>query len=166
MGIDRNNLRVTGKHEAITDPHFGVEGATGQVVIILTQAFGPEGDNLIGLSDVEFDGHPALTLRIRGAGKEGDVHLSPIHGDDRKAGFTDIPSGTRCELLCPVSGKPLDRVPDIEGDEDTDYYAVYLTPARSMGAIVAISDLWDHYHSRIVDHFELISSWLGEDDPD
>jgi hypothetical protein len=166
MGIDRKRIRVTGKHKAIAEPHFAIEGAAGGVLIVLTQAFGPAGDNLVGLSDVEFDGHPALTIRVRAAGKEGDVQLSPIHGDDRKVGFTDIEPGIRCELLCPVSGKPLDRVPDVEGDESTDYYAIYLTPARSMGAIVAISDVWGHYHSRIVDHFELISSWIGDDDQD
>lgn len=164
MGIDRDHLRITGKHEAIDDRHFLVERDAAEVVIVVTQAFGPRGDNLVGISDVEFDGHPAITLRLRAGEREGDVHISPIHGDDRKAGFTDIEPGTRCELICPVSGQPLDKVPDVDGDEGTDYYAIYLTPARSMGAIVAISDVWGHYHSRIVDHFELISSWISDED--
>ena len=163
MGIDRDHLRITGKHQAITDPHFLVSGERSDVVIVVTQAFGPNGDNLVGISDVTFDGHPAITIKLRAPDGEGLVHLSPIHGDDRKQGFVDIPSGTKCELLCPVSGQPLDRVPEVEGDEDTDYFAIYLTPERSLGAMVAISDVWGHYHSRIVDHFELISTWIDDE---
>ena len=111
----------------------------------------------VGRSEVE---HRFL---VEAGDREGLLHLSPIHGDDRKAGFTDIPKGTRCRLLCPVSREPLDRVPiDHEltdpGDQ-TDYFALYLTPQLSMGSIVAISDRWGHYHSRIVDNFELISLW-------
>lgn len=164
MGTDRGHLRITGKHQAISDPNVLVEDEAADVIIVVTQAFGPRGDNLVGVSDVEFDGHPAITVRLRVGDREGDVHLSPIHGDTRKAGFTDIEPGTRCQLLCPVSGQPLDEVPDVEGDEDTNYYAIYLTPERSMGAMVAISDVWGHYHSRIVDHFELISSWISDQD--
>jgi hypothetical protein len=33
-----------------------------------------------------------------------------------------------------------------------------------MGDMVAISDVWGHYHSRIVDHFELISTWVDDED--
>ena len=29
--------------------------------------------------------------------------------------------------------------------------------------LVAISDIWGHYHSRIVDNFELISMWLRDE---
>lgn len=166
MGIDRDHLRITGKHEAITDPHFLVEeDAASHVTIVVTQAFGPDGDNLVGISDVTFDEHPAITVKIKlPTGTEGLVHLSPIHGDDRKQGFINIPSGTKCQLLCPVSGKHLDKVPEVEGDEDTDYFAIYLTPAMSMGDMVAISDVWGHYHSRIVDHFELISTWIDDEE--
>jgi hypothetical protein len=36
---------------------------------------------------------------------------------------------------------------------------MYLTPQLSMGSIVAMSDIWGHPHSRIIDNFELISLW-------
>jgi hypothetical protein len=160
--VDRRNLRVTGKHKTIDQPHVAaVEDASG-VTVVVTQAFGPKGDNLIGLRDESFDGYPALTLLVEADGKRGEVHLSPIHGDDRKRGFTDIAPGTRCTLLCPVSQQPLDRI-DVEGDEETSYFAVYLTPQLDAGSMVAVSDIWGHYHSRIVDNFELISMWLRED---
>jgi len=157
--IDRKRLRVTGRHRAHRDSHIDVtenrEGAT----IVVSQAFGPRGDNLIGLSDVRFDDWPAVTLLVEAGGRQGQLHLSPIHGDSRKSGLIDIEPGTRCRLLCPVSQQPLDRVPDVSGDLETTYYAIYLTPQLSMGSIVAMSDIWGHPHSRIIDNFELISLW-------
>lgn len=132
----------------------------GEVKVIVTQAFGPNGDSLIGVSDVTFDGHPALTLKVRAGDREGLVHLSPIHGDPRKSGFTDIEVGTKCELLCPTSGDPLPKLPDVPGDEATTYYGIYLTPDCSERAMAGISDIWGHYHSRVVDNYELISTWM------
>ena len=159
--VDRRHLRVTGRHKAVADPNVDIQDgdATGDVVIVVTQAYGPRGDNLVGISDVTFDGYPAVTLKLRAAGQEDLIHLSPIHGDSRKAGFTDIPAGTRCELFCPVSGQPLDTVGEVEDGSGARYYALYLTPQKSEGSMVMISDVWGHYHSRIVDDFELISAW-------
>jgi hypothetical protein len=156
--VDRRNLRVTGKHKAVTDPHVMVQD---DVVVIVTQAFGPRGDNLVGISGFDFEGHPAVTIKVRGAGQEGLVHLSPIHGDGRKATYLQIPAGTRCELLCPVSGQPLDAVGDVEDGSGARYFAIYLTPKLSEGSMVMISDVWGHYHSRIIDDFELISAWAA-----
>jgi hypothetical protein len=156
--VDRRNLRITGRHRAVSDAGISVqEGA--EVVVIVTQAFGPRGDNLVGISGIEFDGHPAVTLKVRAGDREGLVHLSPIHGDARKQGVIDIPAGTRCELFCPVSGQALDVVGDVEDGSGARYFAIYLTPALSEGSMVMISDVWGHYHSRIIDDFELISAW-------
>ena len=152
--VDRRNLRITGKHEAVSDPSVAIHGDE-DVVIVVTQAYGPRGDNLVGISDVRFDGHPAVTVGVRADGREGLVHLSPIHGDDRKEGMTDIPGGTRCELFCPVSKQPLDLVGDVEDGSGASYYALYLTPQLSQGSVVMVSNVWGHYHSRIVDDFEL-----------
>jgi len=156
--VDRRNLTITGRHRAITGSHIAVQD---DVVVILTQAFGPRGDNLVGISDVQFDGHPAVTIKVRANGREGLVHLSPIHGDGRKQGYTDIPNGTRCELLCPVSNLPLDLVGEVEDGSGARYYAIYLTPQLSRGSMAMVSDVWGHYHSRIIDDFELISAWAS-----
>ena len=157
--VDRRNLTITGKHRAITTPQLTVEN---DVVVIVTQAFGPQGHNLVGISDVTFDGHPAVTLKVKADGREGLVHLSPVHGDSRKEGMIDIPGGTKCELLCPVSGAPLDIVGEVEDGSGARYYAIYLTPQLSRGSMVMISDVWGHYHSRIIDDFELISAWASQ----
>lgn len=162
--VDEENLTVTGAHErGQRDSILPVPMDDG-VTIVVTRAFGPGGDNLVGISDVTFDGYPAITIKVRADGREGLVHLSPIHGDRRKAGFTDIPAGTRCELFCPVSGRPLDRVGPVDDGSGADYYALYLTEKLSKGAMVSVSDVWDHYHSRIVDDDELISYWARTHD--
>jgi hypothetical protein len=163
--VDRKNLSTPGARKARSrsDSNIEIRGPDGLVQVVLTQAFGPRGDNLIGISDVTFDGHPALTLLLRAGKREGLVHLSPVHGDPRKAGFTDIEYGTHCELLCPVSRLPLDPLPAVTGDERTEYFAIYLTPELSDGSVVGISNIWGHYHSRVVDHFELISVYLAQD---
>src|SRR5512139_610360 len=98
--VDRRNLTITGRHKAVTGSHLTVQD---DVLVIITQAFGPGGANLVGISGVEFDGYPAVTIGIRAAGNEGLLHLSPIHGDSRKSRTFAIPVGTRCELFCPVS---------------------------------------------------------------
>jgi hypothetical protein len=163
--VDRRNLRITGKHRTVSDPHVAVQDdPKSDVVVIVTQAFGPQGHDLVGISDVTFDGHPAVTLKIRAGGREGLVHLSPIHGDGRKEGLTDIPPGTRCELICPVSNQPLDVVGEVEDRSGARYYAIYLTPQLSRGSMVMVSDVWGHYHSRIIDDFELISAWAPSED--
>ncbi|MCB9551923.1 MAG: hypothetical protein H6705_08575 [Myxococcales bacterium] len=134
-------------------------GVTG-VQIIVNKVYGPKGDDLVGLSDVAFDGHPALTVGVRTPdGREGLVHLSPIHGDARKAGMTDIEKGTRLELFCPVSGAPLEKVDDIGDGFGASYYALYRTPALSKGAMILISNVWGHYHSRVIDEFEVIAHY-------
>jgi hypothetical protein len=159
--VDRRNLRITGRHAAVTVPSVDIQDATSDVVIVVTQAYGPRGDNLVGISDVTFDGNPAVTIKVRAGDREGLLHLSPIHGDSRKVGLIDIPLGTRCELFCPVSGQPLDAVGDVEDGSGARYYAIYLTPQLSHGSMVMVSDVWGHYHSRIVDDFEVISEWAA-----
>ena len=167
--VDRRNLKITGKHRTITGGHVAVQNDAAQnndtgVVVIVTQAYGPRGDNLVGIAPVEFDGNPAVTLKIRAAGREGLVHLSPIHGDGRKVAPFDIEPGTRCELLCPISNQPLDVVGEVEDGSGARYFAIYLTPQLSRGSMVMISDVWGHYHSRIIDDFELISAWAATQD--
>lgn len=155
--VDEENLRVSEIPEQRRDSLMPVAGG---VTVVVTQAYGPTGASLVGISDVVFDGYPAVTLRVQTPdGRDGLVHLSPIHGDRRKAGFTDIKPGTRCKLLCPVSGKPLDKLGPVDDGSDADYFAIYLTQRLSKGACVMVTDVWDHYHSRIVDDNALISYW-------
>ena len=160
--VDVDHLQVTG-----AKPQAG-EGAplsiSDDVVIVVNQAFGPSGENLVGVSDVTFDGHPAITLLVRAAGREELVHLSPIHGDRRKRGFEDLPAGTKCELLCPTTKTPLDKVGKVVEGSDAEYCAIYLSPKLERGSMIYVSDVWGHHHSRIVDNNELISYWAAAEE--
>jgi hypothetical protein len=157
--IDEAHLTVT---EGLRDQQTPNIRVLGEAEIVVTQVFGPRGHNLVGLADVTFGGHPAVTVLVRVGDREGLVHLSPIHGDRRKAGFVDIAPGTKCELLCPVTREPLPNMGPVGDGTDAEYHGLYLTPRLDEGAMVCISDVWDHYHSRIVDDFELISAWAAE----
>ncbi len=133
------------------------------VTLVVTQAFGPGGDNLVGFSDVRFNGYPAITVLVRTPeGREGLVHLSPIHGDTRRQGFTDIAPGTRCTLLCPATRRPLERLGAVDDGSGAVYHALYLTPRLSSGHAIAISDIWGHFNSRLVDDEAVISYWAQE----
>ncbi len=154
--IDEEHLTVTGRHRHSQPPGVAI---TDDVIIVLTQAFGPKGDNLVGYSDVEFDGHPAVTLKVRFEGGEELVHLSPIHGDKRKQGGENIADGTKLEIVCPVSGEILPELGEVEDGSGATYHALFLTPKLESAQSVAISNVWGHYHSRIVDEDELISYW-------
>ncbi len=154
--IDEEHLTITGAHRRSQPPGINVEN---DVVIVVTQAFCPAGHNLVGVSDVQFDENPAVTLRVRAGDRNELVHLSPIHGDKRKAGLADLEVGTKCELSCPVCDVPLANVGAVDDGSGAEYYALYLTPKLADGALVAISNVWGHYHSRIVDDTELISYW-------
>ena len=58
------------------------------VYIIVTQAFCPNGHNLVGIGKHTFDGYPGICLWIRDETREGMVELSPFHGDHTKYGPT------------------------------------------------------------------------------
>lgn len=156
--VDVENLKITG-----AKPSDGPDApltVSDEVIIVVNQAYGPEGDNLVGISEVTFDGFPAVTLLVRAGDREEQVHLSPIHGDRRKRGMDDLAEGTKCELLCPISRKPLPRVGTV-GDGEAEYCAIYLTSRLDDGSMIYISDTWGHHHSRIVDNNEMISMWVA-----
>lgn len=156
--VDVENLEITGaKPNDGPKPSLTVHE---DVIIVVNQAYGPEGDNLVGISDVTFDGFAAVTLLVRAGDREEQVHLSPIHGDRRKQGMEGLAEGTKCELLCPVSSKPLPKVGSV-GDGEAEYCAIYLTSKRDEGSMIYVSDTWGHLHSRIVDNNEMISMWVA-----
>jgi len=163
--VDQDNLTVTGAHEGRESRVSIIPGATPEkAIIVIEEAYGPAGDNLVGISNEKFSGYPAVTVGVRVDGREELVHLSPIHGDRRKRGFTDIEPGTKVELFCPVCKKSLDEVGEVEDGSGASYYALYLTKKLDRGTMVMISDVWDHFHSRIVDDEEVISYWAQTHD--
>jgi hypothetical protein len=164
--VDQSHLTVTGAHEGRASRVSIIPGVSpDDAIIVVTEAFGPQGHSLVGVSDVTFSGFPAVTVGVRAGDREGQVHLSPIHGDKRKRGFTDIEAGTKVELFCPTCKEPLPKVSDVEDGSGASYYAIYLTKKLDKGSMVMISDVWDHFHSRIVDDNDVLSYWASVHDP-
>lgn len=162
--IDRQNLTITGAHSSLPERSEGLS-VEGDILIVVTKAFGPGGDDMMAASKVSFDGYPGIPVLVQADGREELVHLSPFHGDSRKAGMEGLAPGTKCTLLCPVTRRPLDRVGPVGPGSSAEYHAIYLTPRLSRGEVALISDVWDDYHSRVIDNFELISSWEVGDEP-
>jgi len=154
--IDRERLVVTGAAPSVS----GSVSVHNGVIVVIHQAFGPTGESLMD-PEVTFDGFPAVRLLVRAGAQEGMVHLSPIHGDRRKRGMDQLAVGTKLELLCPVSREPLQRIGKVVDDGIAEYYAIHLTPKLSEGSSVYVSDVWGHYHSRVIDDHELISYWAA-----
>ena len=158
--VDLDHMDITGLRPRPDMPLT----VTDEVIIVIDQAYGPNGDNLIAYGDVQFDGFPALTLLVRVGEREELVHISPIHGDRRKQGFEDLAAGTKCELLCPVSRQSLPKIGQVVDGSDAEYYAIYLTDRLERGSAIYVSDTWGHHHSRIVDNNELISAWAAAEE--
>ena len=133
------------------------------VAIIVTQAFCSEGHSLMGISDVKFDGYPAVSVRVVTDTQDGLVHLSPLYGDARKACDLSIARGERCKIFCPVGDHPLDCVGHDE-QSGVGYYAIYLTSRLGEGELVAVSDLWDDFDSRLLDNVDMFLRDEGEPD--
>ncbi len=157
--VDLDHMDITGLRPR---PDLQVS-VKDEVIIVIDQAFGPKGDNLVGFTDETFDGFPAVTLLVKAGEREELVHISPIHGDRRKRGLEDLAPGTKCELFCPVSKEPLPKVGVVDGS-NADYCAIYLTQRLEAGSQIYVSDVWGHHHSRIVDNNELISAWTAAEE--
>ena len=125
-------------------------------IIIVTRAFGPNGEDLIDRDGPRFSGERGVKIRVRQGELEEDVILSPFYGDPSKLFTLPFKEGEPCELLCPESGMPLEKIPGMSSDEGGDYCAIYLSPKLHEGEIVAINNIWGNPNSNILSEGELL----------
>jgi hypothetical protein len=133
-------------------------------IVVVTRAYGPNGEDLIAYDGPKFSGEPGVKIRVRQGDKVDDVILSPFFGDPSKVNEVDFEVGKRCELTCPDSGEPLDRIPGMTADDGGHYYAIYLTPKLGNGELVAVNDVWGNTNSRILSEGELLKLY-AESEP-
>ena len=130
----------------------------GQMLIVVTQAYGPNGESLMDEdADQLFSGEVGVRLRVRQGDLEGDVLLSPFYGDPSKHTTEVFEVGKPCELFCPDTDTPLDRIPGLQTEEGGSYYAIYLTNKLQDGELVAINNIWGNTDSRILSEGDLLN---------
>lgn len=147
-----------------TDSRLEEMGEEGYVVVV-TRAFGPNGEDLMADDGPEFSGSPGVKLLVKQGDTEGFVYLSPYYGDPAKVTDTEFEDGTPCELLCPETREHLDKIPGMTSEDGGEYFAIYLTPRLKDGELVAINNVWGNTNSRIMSEDELLLLLADAEDP-
>ena len=83
------------------------------------------------------------------------MHLL-FHGDPRKQTDLSVAPGTKCQLIRPVSGDPLPRAHCPTSSLSGHLRSSHEKKSRG---IRGSHDVWGHYHSRVLDNFELLSTF-------
>ncbi len=161
MSEEQHSLRVR------QDPHVSHNGElqvgspedAGEVTIIVTQAYCPNGHKLVADGNASFDGHPGLRLRVSHGDQAAEVVLSPIHGDAKKQLVSgQVPAdGARLEVSCPECGVPLPVLESCVSGDGGSLRVIYLTARRHEGSVALVCDVWGCPYSRILDDWDLLS---------
>ena len=160
----RHNLTTTGV-KLRKDEQTWSDSAALELVdaahVVVSQAYDQDGNPLISEENATFAGFPGVRLLVIADGEEHEVTLSPIHGHQERVGGDDIPTGTRCQVCSPHTRKELPQ----HGPETKSgtFRSIYLTPDCSDAHVVVVSDVWGDHNSRIVDEFEVLSEYVGDD---
>lgn len=147
------------------EPHSGPDGDS-EAMIILTQAFCPNGHNLVRRQDVLFQGYPGISLVVEGGGFKGEVVLSPIQGDPSRIGAPDsLVPGTAFKMMCPECGVELPTMAPCHCDNGGKLVALYLDKKLREDHQVGICNVFGCLRSRLLDSMELLSELIERDEP-
>ncbi|MCU0662752.1 MAG: hypothetical protein MUC50_10550 [Myxococcota bacterium] len=130
------------------------------VFIVVTQAFCPNGHNLISNDNDLFDNYPGIRLACEHDGQHGDVVLSPFQGDESKKGKLDWPDRAKLKVTCPTCHVELPRMATCCCDGKGDIIKLYLSPKISDSHVLAMCNVWGCRRSRTIDDKEIISEYL------
>lgn len=131
-------------------------------VIIVTRAFGPNGEDLIDRDGPKFSGEPGIKLRVKQGDIEDEVVLSPYYGDPSKIYNAAFEEGKACELFVAGTDIELAKIPGMSSDDGGDYFAIYLTDKLEGGELVAINNIWGNYHSQMLSESEMLERFADE----
>lgn len=153
--VDRDKLRIS-----TPPPPDSSLIKLDDVFIVVTQAFCHKGHSLMSEDNDLFDGYPGIKVRVRSGNREGDVVLSPFHGDASKKGDLDWKDGTKLEILCPVCRESLVKMASCRCAGDGDLIKIYLSPNLSDSHILAMCNIWGCHRSRTIDNWQIISEYF------
>ncbi len=125
-------------------------------VIVVTRAYGPNGEDLIDHDGPRFSGESGVKLKVKQGDLVEDVVLSPYYGDPSKISEAGFEEGKPCELFVPGTNTPLDKIPGMKTEDGGEYFAIYLTPKLQDGELVAINNIWGNYTSQMLDEGEIM----------
>jgi hypothetical protein len=131
------------------------------VIIQVTQAYCPSGHNLVRNQTLLFDGQPGVSLWLSDGQREGEVVLSPFHGDHTKQGL-EFPDGSRLEITCPECRNQLPKLQPCTCPDNGDLVVVYLTPELDDGHVVALCNIWGCFRSKVFDQAQLLAAYLED----
>lgn len=157
--VDQDNVRISQVPDA-GSPLKQLD----DVIILVTQAFCPNGHNMVSDDNEQFDGYPGIRLLVKTDDRIGEVFLSPLHGDASKKGATDWEVGKTLEICCPVCEVPLPRVASCKcgpnREAKGDLVKLFLSPSLKESNIMAVCNVWGCRRSRTVDNWNIISEYL------
>jgi hypothetical protein len=151
--VDRNKLVFPGGEPALS-VESGAALADGSFIIV-TQAFCPQGHDLVAYPGANFDGFPGISIRIAGEGASEVVTISPMHGDDRRAGGEEFVAGTPHLLACPVCDEELPVFADCDCGSGR-LRSIDLVRGGG-GEVVALCDVAGCRRSRVAEGLEVLA---------
>lgn len=139
--------------------------AIDDLTIAITQAFCPNGHNLVWEDNRNFMGFAGMKLSVS-TEEWGtfNVTLSPIHGHHDRHGGWDLIDGTQCGIACPTCQTPLPVFEKACECGQGKLRKIYLTSKLDDADLVLVCDVWGCHRSRVLDRFELLSEYIEEDD--
>ena len=132
-------------------------------VIVVTRAFGPNGEDLMDHDGPRFSGEAGVKLRVKQGDVEEDVVLSPYYGDPSKISDAAFVQGKPCELFVPGTDKPLDKIPGMTTTDGGEFFAIYLSEKLGKGELVAINNIWGDTNSQMLSEGELLELYADMD---
>jgi hypothetical protein len=132
-----------------------------EVIIQVTQAFCPNGHNLVRNRRQLFDGSPGISLLVSDGSDCQDVILSPFHGDHSRKGKACFADGTRLEVYCPVCRAQLPILSPCTCGKG-NLVMLYLTDGLDDGNVVALCDVWGCHRSKVFDQAQLLAAYLDD----
>ena len=151
--VDRSKL-VYPQGEPALSVESGAALADGSFIIV-TQAFCPQGHDLVAYPGPNFDGFPGISIRIAGNGTDEIVTLSPMHGDSRAEGGEPFEAGQQYRLSCPICDEELPSFGDCDCGTGR-LHAIELV-RKGGGEVVALCNVAGCHRSRVAEGLDVLA---------